>query len=281
MTLPAKSIPESVAHLPIEIIEAALIRNDASIRNAARDLNVPSADLRKLVLLDQRLKDVSTEAVELDLDASEANLREGLRSDDPKRRDAISMFFLRNVARAAKRGYAAAASAASLEVSLGEREPRNIVISWLGERETETIERDGQTFEVPKYGKRDDIIEGELSKPPELIRHDVDHDVDHRIEPVVVEPIEPAPAPESVEPDRARIDSWIRARVIPWPPNSCLGCRRPLAPGSKWVEAVGDSGRARFHASCYAEQEIAARRALENVVGPVVAEPVVAEPRTC
>ena len=87
----------------MEIIEAALVRNDASIRNAARDLNVPSADLRKLVLLDQRLADASTEAVELHLDECEANLREGLRSDDPKRRDAISMFFLRNTQRAARR----------------------------------------------------------------------------------------------------------------------------------------------------------------------------------
>ena len=55
-----------------------------AVPQAARELNVPSADLRKLVLLDQRLSDASTEAVELDLDASEANLREGLRSDDPK-----------------------------------------------------------------------------------------------------------------------------------------------------------------------------------------------------
>ncbi len=28
MTVPAKSIPETVAHLPIEIVEAALVRND-------------------------------------------------------------------------------------------------------------------------------------------------------------------------------------------------------------------------------------------------------------
>ena len=41
MALPAKRVPESVAHLDIEIVAAALIRNDANIRNAARALDVP------------------------------------------------------------------------------------------------------------------------------------------------------------------------------------------------------------------------------------------------
>ena len=272
MTLPAKSIPETVAHLDIEIIAAALIRNDASIRNAARELNVPSADLRKLMLLDQRLADASTEAVELQLDECEANLREGLRSDDPKRRDAISMFFLRNVQRAAKRGYATAASAASLEVSLGEREPQNIVISWLGERETETIERDGQTFEVPRYGdgRSDGYLEGELVTPRTLIEHGVDHCVDHcvdhQVEPTIVEPAEPASAEPAesaaLRVERARIDAWIAQRVIPWAPNSCLRCRRPIAVGAEFVDVVGGDGRARLHAVCHVEWQAEARRAL-------------------
>jgi hypothetical protein len=111
MALPAKRVPESVAHLDIEIVAAALIRNDANIGNAAHELDVPSGDLRKLVLVDQRLADAALEAVELRLDDAEANLREALRCGDPRRRDAISMFMLRNVQRAAKRGYAVAASA--------------------------------------------------------------------------------------------------------------------------------------------------------------------------
>ena len=36
MALPAKRIPESVAHLDVEIVAAALIRNDANVRNTAQ-----------------------------------------------------------------------------------------------------------------------------------------------------------------------------------------------------------------------------------------------------
>jgi hypothetical protein len=72
MALPAKRIPESVAHLDIEIVSAALISHDANVRDTARALGVPSGDLRKLVLIDQRLADASLEAVELRLDDAEA-----------------------------------------------------------------------------------------------------------------------------------------------------------------------------------------------------------------
>jgi hypothetical protein len=46
MALPARRVPESVAHLDVEIIAAALIRHDANVSNAARALGVPSGDLR-------------------------------------------------------------------------------------------------------------------------------------------------------------------------------------------------------------------------------------------
>ena len=284
MTLPAKSVPESVAHLDMGIIEAALIRNDASIRNAARDLNVPSADLRKLMLLDQRLADASTEAVELQLDECEANLREGLRSDDPKRRDAISMFFLRNVHRAAKRGYAVAASAASFEVGFGDQAaPRNYVIRWANEpdQETEEVERDGKRLVMPRYGsdraddadadgRGDDFLEGEMTEPSVLIDH-----APAAAEPGVVES-EPDPAPEPVEPvvvefaavryERERVDAWIRNRLIAYPLASCLLCRKPIIAGQDWQEASNGVARARFHRACHiewrSEQEAAARQGL-------------------
>ena len=85
MALPARRIPESVVHLDIEVVAAALIRHDANIGNAARALGVPSGDLRWLVLLDQRLADAALEAVELRLDDAEANLSEALRCGDPYR----------------------------------------------------------------------------------------------------------------------------------------------------------------------------------------------------
>ena len=101
MALPARRVPEFVAHLDVELIAAALISHDANVRNAARALGVPSGDLRKLVLVDQRLADAALEAVELRLDDAEANLSEALHCGDPRRRDA-SMFMLRNTQRASK-----------------------------------------------------------------------------------------------------------------------------------------------------------------------------------
>ena len=150
MAVPAKRIPESVAHLDIEIVAAALIRHDANVRNAARALDVPSGDLRKLVLVDQRLADAALEAVELRLDDAEANLSEALHCGDPRRRDAVSMFMLRNVQRAAKRGYAVR-SAASLEMNIN-TPPTHYTVVWgkpdepdrdLGPGE---FRRDGQDF---------------------------------------------------------------------------------------------------------------------------------------
>ena len=158
MALPAKRIPESVAHLDVEIVAAALIRNDANVRNAARALGVPSGDLRKLVLVDQRLADAALEAVELRLDDAEANLCEALHCGDPRRRDAVSMFMLRNTQRAAKRGYAVAASAASLEV--GSRSAAARIPSSFGAgrtsptRELEPSERDGREISVPRLWRR-------------------------------------------------------------------------------------------------------------------------------
>ena len=177
MALPAKRIPESVAHLDVEIVAATLIRNDANVRNTASALGVPPGDLRKLVLVDQRLADAALEAVELRLDECEANLLEGLRCDDPRRRDAISMFLLRNTQRAAKRGYAVAASAASLEVGLNNpASAQTIVVRWAGDdpaREMDVIQRDGKTIPVPRYddGRGDDCLEGEVATPAVLIEH--------------------------------------------------------------------------------------------------------------
>ena len=131
------------------------------------------------MLIDQRLADAALEAIELRLDDCEANLHEGLHSDDPRRRDAISMFFLRNTQRAAKRGYAVAASAASLEVGFGDRaQPQHITISWGDDdsaRETDVIERDGKNISVPRYddGRGDDSLEGEVATPAALIEHDL------------------------------------------------------------------------------------------------------------
>ena len=66
--------------------------------------------------------------------------------------------------------------------------------------------------------------------------------------------------------DKARIARWVMAQVVGYPPDRCLGCRRPIVYGAKWIELVNDNNRARFHADCApvwrTRQEIAARLAL-------------------
>ena len=272
MALPARRVPESVAHLDVEIIAAALIRHDANIRNAARALDVPSGDLRKLVLVDQRLADAALEAIELRLDDAEFNLCEALRCDDPRRRDAISMFMLRNTQRASKRGYAVAASAASLEMNIN-TPPTQYAVVWgkpdEPDRELAAGEfvRDGRILSTPSYGGdwRDaDVFEGKLAAPAQMIEHEA-----ARAEPAAIEePEPPATAPEfaAVRYERERIDAWIRSRLIAYPLASCLLCRKPIIAGQDWQEVSNGEARARFHRTCHAEwraeREATARQAL-------------------
>jgi len=232
--------------------------------------------LRKLVLADQRLADAALEAVELRLDDAEANLCEALHCDDPRRRDAVSMFMLRNTQRASKRGYAVAASAASLEVSRAndQAQPQTIVVRWAGDdpaREMDVIERDGKKISVPRYGERsgDDCLEGEVATPAVLIEHAAA--VASEPEPAASSPMEalsvvPEPESAAVRYQRERIDAWIRNRLMPWPPDTCLHCRRPFIAGQPWQETANGEARARFHSACHAEwraeREAAARRAL-------------------
>jgi hypothetical protein len=58
----------------------------------------------------------------------------------------------------------------------------------------------------------------------------------------------------------------VAAQIVTRPTDRCLGCRRPIAFGAKWVERVNDNDRARFHFDCApmwrAQQEVAARRVM-------------------
>jgi hypothetical protein len=248
MALPARHIPESVAHLDIEFVAAALISTDADIGKAARALSVPSGDLRKLVLVDQRLADAALEAVELRLDDAEANLCEALHCSDPRRRDAISMFMLRYTQRASKRGYAVAASAASLEMNIN-TPPTHYTVVWGKPDEPERelgpgeFRRDGRILSTPSYGgddtdavQRDDVVEGELAPPATMIGHETA--AIEEPEPAVVEAIEPVPPPPAPESgaacyERERVAAWVRARLTPYPRDRCCYCRLPFNVGQQ------------------------------------------------
>jgi hypothetical protein len=74
--------------------------------------------------------------------------------------------------------------------------------------------------------------------------------------------------PESAAVRRGRelVDAWIRNRLIDWPPDSCLSCRKPIIAGAAWEEVSNGEARARFHRTCHAqwriEREAAARQGL-------------------
>ena len=65
--------------------------------------------------------------------------------------------------------------------------------------------------------------------------------------------------------DQARIDKWIRDRLVDWR-DSCWRCRKPIVVGQLWTVVSNGEVTARFHQPCHAEwlaqQEVAARRAL-------------------
>ena len=186
MALPARRIPESIAHLDVEMVAAALIRHDANVRNAAQALGVPSGDLRKLVLVDQRLADAALEAVELRFDDAEANLWKPcgavIHGDVTAFR--CSCCAIRSARR--KRGYAVAASAASLEMNINSA--AHALHRGLGPSRMSPRSRAGagrvsprwaDSILAPDYGgddtdadQRDDVVEGELAPPATMIGHE-------------------------------------------------------------------------------------------------------------
>ena len=172
----APNIPATVASLAPNMISEALARHACNVSDAAKDLGVPPSDLRRLLWANPKLQDEAFEAVEARLDLAEKNIAEALRSGDGRERLAASMFTIRNSHRARKRGWiTSSASAAELSVSESSDQPRTITFSWQNPDEpaTESFERDGQTFTVPRYGgggdRADDPIDGELVKQPVLI----------------------------------------------------------------------------------------------------------------
>ena len=178
----APNVPATVASLAPNMVSEALARHACNVSDAAKDLGVPPSDLRRLLWANPKLQDEAFEAVEARLDLAEKNIAEALRSGDGRERLAASMFTIRNSHRARKRGWiTSSTSAAELSVSASSDQPRTITFSWQNpdgskyEPATESFERDGQTFTVPRYGGGDrasgDPIDGQLVKSPVLIEH--------------------------------------------------------------------------------------------------------------
>ena len=211
-------VAESVKHLDADVIVEVLSRHGVNVSEAAVELGVASADLRRLLWARPQLVDAAAEIEEQRLDLAERNIYQALKSSDGRERLAASMFVIRNSHRSRKRGWiTSSTSAAELSASANADQPRTITFRWRGsddESATTTFERDGQAFEVPKYGGGSEPIDGEVLKSPVLIEH--------------TEPPEPPPAePIGSPPGPPLLPVWpgphpppplVANRYQPWSP---------------------------------------------------------------
>ena len=121
--------PHSVQHLDPDVVVEVLSRHAINVSEAASELGVASADLRKWLWARPHLTDAAVEMEERRLDRAERNILEALNSDDTRRRDAASFFVLRNSARAKRRGWLTSSST-GVDVNVGVNAPTRIIISW-------------------------------------------------------------------------------------------------------------------------------------------------------
>jgi hypothetical protein len=123
-------IPDSVKHLDDNVVVEVLSRHAINVTDAAAELGVGSADLRRLLYARPQLTDAAVEMEERRLDKAEANILEALHSDDSRRRDAASFFTLRNSARAKRRGWiTSSSSSVDLNVNV-DNSARTITYRW-------------------------------------------------------------------------------------------------------------------------------------------------------
>jgi hypothetical protein len=134
-------VSDTVAHLDPDVVVEVLGRHAINVSDAAGELGVASADLRRLLCAKPHLTDMAVEIEERRLDLAEKNIYEALKSDDPRRRDAASMFTIRNSHRARKRGWITTSTSAA-ELSVTANAPaRTLTFRW---RTSEDDERDAE-----------------------------------------------------------------------------------------------------------------------------------------
>ena len=133
MTAIAKPIvPDSLKHLDPNVVVEVLSRHAINVSDAAGEPGVASADLRRLLCAKPHLTDMAVELEERRLDLAEKNIYEALRSEDSRRRDAASMFTIRNSHRARRRGWiTTSTSAVELSVTANaNNQSRTLTFRW-------------------------------------------------------------------------------------------------------------------------------------------------------
>jgi hypothetical protein len=150
-------VPDSVKQLDADVVVEVLSRHAINVSEAADELGAASADLRRLLWANPKLTDAAVELEERRLDKAEANIFEALHSDDPRRRDAASMFTIRNSHRARKRGWITSSTSAA-ELSVTANAPaRTIVFRW----RTDDDKRDAELAEAQQLREEGKLIEHE------------------------------------------------------------------------------------------------------------------------
>jgi hypothetical protein len=140
-------VPDSVKHLDADVVVEVLSRHGVNVSEAADELGVASADLRRLLWARPQLTGAAVEIEERRLDLAEKNIYEALTSDDPRRRDAASMFTIRNSHRARKRGWITTSTSAA-ELSVSTSAPtRTFTFRW---RTSEDDARDAERAEAER-----------------------------------------------------------------------------------------------------------------------------------
>jgi hypothetical protein len=165
-----------MVNLDPAVVVDVLARHHCNVFEAALDLGVPSADLRRLMWANPALQDAAFEQIERRLDKAEANVHEALHSEDSRRRDAASFFVLRNTARARRRGWVTAATSAAAELSIIDAPAKRTVTFRFrtdeddeAEKavEREQLEAEGNKVIDWSWGAPDKTIEHEPPTPPE------------------------------------------------------------------------------------------------------------------
>jgi hypothetical protein len=134
-----------------------------NVSEAADELGVASADLRRLLWAKPQLTDAAAEIEERRLDLAERNIFEALKSDDPRRRDAASMFTIRNSHRARRRGWITTSTSVA-ELSVTANAPaRTLTFRW---RNSDDDLRDAEAAEAERLRKGGKLIEHESGPEP-------------------------------------------------------------------------------------------------------------------
>ena len=156
-------VPDNVAHLDPDVVVETLSRHGVNVSEAASELGVASADLRRLLWARPQLTDAAVEMEERRLDLAEKNIYEALRSDDPRRRDAASMFTIRNSHRARRRGWITTSTSVA-ELSVSANAPaRTLTFRW---RTSEDDERDAEAAEAERLREGGKLIEHQAGPQP-------------------------------------------------------------------------------------------------------------------